>query len=222
MTLGRWALEYATRGPRADIAHAQSIARSARFGATSVLAASRFAENRHRAGEPLAVIGSEWFHSGADRIRAITQLATDFEVFQNDLGAGMAARMANRTPEERVLDEAWLRADVVPTLAEWSAFAAKENASWLVRFTTGWDAYQEWQDRLKRLRELARAHGVHLASAEPVALPKTIWERGSAGAGSTADTWLGVLKVVVLAAIGVTGFATLFAVVRDLRGTKST
>ena len=79
MTLGRWALEYATRGPRADIAHATSIARKASFGAKSVWLASRFAENRHRAGEPLHVVGAEWFHSGNDRIHALEQLATDFQ-----------------------------------------------------------------------------------------------------------------------------------------------
>lgn len=163
-------------------------------------------------------VGTEWWHSGSDRQHAVAQLSTDFLTFQNDLMAAITARGGALSSEQKRLDDAWVACDVRPTLAEWQAFAARESDSWLTRLTTSWDVFEEWMERLRRLRALARAHGLELQSAEPVDLPRTVWQRGTSGGGSASDTWLGFLKVVVYSAVGITGFATLYSVLRDLRG----
>jgi hypothetical protein len=169
-----------------------------------------------------ARVGAEWWHSSSDRQAAVAQLSTDFLTFQSDLVAAIAARAGSLTPEQKRLDDAWVSCDVQPTLAEWQAFAARESDSWLTRLTTSWDVFEEWMERLRRLRALARAHGLELQSAEPVDLPRTVWQRGTSGGGSASDTWLGFLKVVVYSAVGITGFATLYSVLRDLRGRHTT
>ena len=56
-----------------------------------------------------------------------------------------------------------------------------------------------------------------LQSAEPVPLPKTIWQRGAEGKGGEATAVLGVLKVGVFTALTLTGALSLLVVLRDLR-----
>lgn len=159
-------------------------------------------------------VGAELFHSGSDRLHAIQRLSTDFLNFQNDLAAGLATR----SPDLKTSDETWVTADIRPTLVEWQAFAARESGSWLARLTTSWAVFKEWLDRLRQLRALTRAHGLTLASAEPLDLPQTIWERGTTGGGTSSDTLFGFLWVCVYAAVGITGFTALYAALRDLRG----
>lgn len=169
---------------------------------------------RGPAGEPLQVVGQELWHSVADRQRAIAQLTTGFQALAGDLAAWQSANHDLATASSSAQ---WMAADVTPTLDEWHAFAEHESGSWWVRAATSWDAFEEWWSRLKRLRELARAHGITLQSVEPAPLPKTIWQRGAEGKGSEAAAWLGVLKIGIATAIGITGAVTLYTVLRDLR-----
>jgi len=159
---------------------------------------------------PLVVVGGEWFHSTADKERAITILTTDFQAVTSDL-AGQA--IAHPSPAVAQ----WLSAFVTPLLTEWKDFAEKQAASWWVRAATEWSAYENWEDRLRQLRELARAHGIALKSPEPTALPKTVWQQGAEGRGSEAASWLGVLKIGVFFALGVTGIAALYSVLHNTR-----
>lgn len=178
--------------------------------------AARELGGRDLAAEPLHVVGQEWFHTVADRQRAIGQLTSGFQALTTDLAAWHAA---NPTAANASASAQWIAADVTPTLEEWKGFAEHESSSWWVRAATGWDAFEDWYDRLKRLRELARAHGIALQSSEPLPLPKTIWQRGAEGKGSEAAAWLGVLKIGVLAALSITGAISLYGLLRE--GPKS-
>ena len=166
---------------------------------------------------PLTISGAELYHSVGDRERALDQLATDFASLQNDIMTQAGWRADPYHPAEGPLFD-WYRANVEPTIAEWQTFHGNQTGSWAIRWATDWSVYEQWQDRLKRIRELATAHGVQLASPAPVDLPKTVWQRGAEGVGSGAAALFTLLKVAVYAAIGITGFVALYAVFRDIRG----
>ncbi len=161
----------------------------------------------HGRGRDHVVSAGEWFHGPADRSRALAQLSTDFQTFTNDLAA-VATSPA---------DAAWVTSVVLPTLEEWRAFVAHVTSSDLASWVTEWAVFEQWAERLRRLRELARAHGLPLSSAEPVPLPRTIWQRGSTGSGSSFDLLFSLLRTVVYGAIAVTGVIGFYTVVRDVR-----
>jgi hypothetical protein len=169
---------------------------------------------RDEADKSLAVVGQELFHTVADRTRAIAMLSTGFKALANDLAVWQTA---NKDAPDASSTAQWLAADVTPTLDEWRNFVEHESESWWTKLATSWETFEEWWNRLRQLRSLARAHGVRLQSVEPVPLPKTIWQRGAEGKGSEATALLGVLKIGALAILGVMGAAGLYAVVRDLR-----
>lgn len=172
-------------------------------------------------GQPLTISGAELYHSVGDRERALDQLATDFASLQNDIMQQAGWKADPYHPAEGPLFD-WYRANVEPTITEWQTFHANQTASWPIRWATDWSVYQQWQDRLKRIRELAGAHGVQLASPSPVELPKTIWQRGAEGVGSGTAALFTLLKVALYGAIGITGAVALYAVVREIRGRKAT
>ncbi len=180
---------------------------------------SREIGGRDEADKPPHVIGQELFHTVADRARAIVSLSTSFRSLANDLAVWQTA---NTTAPEASAFAQWLSADVTPILDEWRDFVEHEQKSWWTKLATSWETFEEWWNRLKQLRALARAHGVQLQSVEPVPLPKTIWQKSSEGKGSEATALLGVLKIGALAILGVMGAAGIFAVVRDLRPKKPT
>jgi hypothetical protein len=165
----------------------------------------------------LTQIGGELFHSIADRQRAVSRLSSEFQSLVNDIAVWHAA---NEQSSNATAIAQWIAADVTPTLTEWHEFVACEDKSWWTKAATKWETFEDWQDRLRRLRGLARAHGITLESPEPVDLPKTVWERGAEGKGGEAAALLGVLKVAVAAALGVTGFVTMYAVVRELKAPR--
>jgi len=183
-------------------------------GARKVYVGMQAFQDRGRT--PLAQIGGEWWHSVSDRSLAIDRITTDFQALANDLATWHAANVHDDDPKDAAARAQWIAADVTPTINEWHTFADRERASWIRRFVTSWDAFEDWQDRLRRLRELARAHGVTLESPEPVPLPKTVWERGAKGDGTELASWLGLLKIAILAGIGITGAVTLYASAREL------
>lgn len=174
-------------------------------------------DERGARGRSPIQVGQELFHTPTDRSRAIATLSTYFKTLADDLGTW---QLANATKPNAGTIAQWLIADVTPLLEEWRAFAAHQNASWWTKAATSWETYEEWWDRLRSMRALARAHGILLQSSEPVLLPKTIWQRGAEGKGSEATAILGVLKVGVFAALTLTGAVSLFAILRDLRPRK--
>ena len=193
---------------------AVSDAFSAGRGAQRLWIASRAIGGRSEAEKPAAQIGQELFHTAADRERAISQLSTGFRALANDLAVWMTS---NEAHPDATKTAQWIAADVTPTLEEWGAFVAHEQKSWWVKIATSWDTFEQWWDRLKQLRSLARLHSVTLQSAEPVPLPKTIWQHSEAGKGSEATAILGVLKIGALTALGIMGAAGLYAAISRLR-----
>lgn len=157
-----------------------------------------------RRGERMISAG-EWFHGASDRSNALAQLGIDFAALHGDLN----------THAVSATDAAWVITEVVPALSAWEAFVAREASSALAPWVTEWTVYETWWDRLTRLRELARARGIILESPDPLPLPKTIWQRGAHGEGSPLDTWFGLLKTAIFAAVALTGFASFYVILRD-------
>lgn len=176
---------------------------------------SRGLGGRDDAQKPLTQVGQELFHSIPDRTHAIAAISTYFRAFVDDLSSWMLAN-----PSRASVVASWIAADVTPLLEEFQRFVARQDASWWTKAATRWDTYEDFFDRLRTLRGLARVHGIVLQSAEPVPLPKTIWERGDEGKGSQAAAILGVAKVGVFAALSVVGAVTLFGILRDLSRSK--
>ncbi len=176
--------------------------------------ASRAIGGRAEADRPVTEIGQELFHTVADRDRAIAQLSTGFRALAGDLAVWQTS---NKDHPDASKTAQWLAADVTPTLEEWNEFVANERKSWWTKLATSWETFEQWWDRLKQLRSLARAHGITLQSGEPVPLPKTIWQQGEEGKGSEATAILGVLKIGALSVLTIMGAAGLYAAVRNLR-----
>jgi hypothetical protein len=183
-------------------------------GAQRVWTATRVIGGRAEAEKPAAQIGQELFHTAGDRVRAIAQLSTGFRSLVNDLAVWQTS---NKDHPEASRTAQWIAADVIPTLEEWGAFVVRENKSWWVKIATSWDTFEQWWDRLKQLRSMARLHGVTLQSTEPVPLPKTIWQHSEEGKGSEATAILGVLKIGAFTALGIMGVAGLYAAIRNIR-----
>ena len=169
---------------------------------------------RDEAQKPLSVVGQELFHTVADRTRAVASLSTGFQALANDLAVWQTA---NQDHPDASATAQWLAADVTPTLDEWRSFVEHESRSWWTKLATSWETFEEWWNRLRQLRALARAHGVKLQSVEPSPLPKTIWQKSAEGKGSEATALLGVLKIGALATLTVMGVAGLYAVIREIR-----
>lgn len=161
-----------------------------------------------------AVVGQEILHTVSDRERAIAQISTGFRALTSDLAVWL---LSNTEQPGASASAQWLAADVTPTLEEWNAFVAHEARSWWTKLATSWETFEQWWDRLKQLRSLARAHGISLQSAEPVPLPKTIWQQGAEGKGSEATAVLGVLKIGALSALTIMGAAGLLTAIHNLR-----
>ena len=191
----------------ADVADVGVVGLDAKDAAMRVYRSTRGvrAANGPRVG---VIVSGEWFHGGSDRKNALAQLGIDFAALQNDITASKA-------------DPAWIAADVAPVLAEWHNFIVHMAASSVAPYVTEWSVYESWSERLRRLRELARAHGVALASAEPAPLPQTVWERGSKGTGGPLDSWIALGKTVVFGAMAFTGLVAFYSIMRDLHGRVS-
>lgn len=223
MSAGRWACVAA--GAALDVRDAVSYGRAAGdasvYGVRALayaggqMARAGRADRRHAHAE--TIIGASFYHTVGDRERALDQMATDFASLQNDImmQAGWRAD-PYRAASGPLWD--WWQSVGVPTMNEWQTFHANQTGSWVTRWATNWETFEQWQDRLKRLRDLARSHGLTLASPEPVELPKTITQRAEEGIGGGLTSLWGILKMVLYAAIGITGFLALYAVFRDVRG----
>jgi hypothetical protein len=182
--------------------------RSYRGGVTRAVGRSTGAQ------EAVTTVGQELIHTVSDRRRALAQISTGFRTLASDLAVWLSTNSDQPGASTRAQ---WLAADVTPTLEEWKAFVTHEGRSWWTKLATSWETFEQWWDRLKQLRSLARAHGIMLQSAEPVPLPKTIWQQGAEGKGSEATAILGVLKIGALSALTIMGAAGLFSAIHNLR-----
>jgi len=210
------ALAYEIAQPQIDrLRNVQAQARAARDAAGSVWRGGQglraMGGRRAFSDRARAQVGGEFWHGASDRRAAVEQLALDFRVFQNDLTSGQLS------PQ----DVAWMALVVTPTLTSWQEFATHELSSGLASAMTEWSVFESWWERLRRLRELARARGIVLESPEPVRLPRTVWERAAAGTGSEADVWISALKTGILGAMALVGAASLYTIVRDFRKAES-
>jgi len=194
--------------PAVDLATRTSRAASRLWTGTRMIG------GRHQAEMPPSVVGQELFHTVGDRDRAIAMLSTGFKALASDLAVWQTS---NQDKPDASLTAQWLAADVTPTIDEWNTFVEHESRSWWTKLATSWETFEEWWNRLKQLRALARAHGVTLQSAEPTPLPKTIWQKSAEGKGSEATALLGVLKIGALTILAIMGAAGLYAVVRELK-----
>lgn len=163
---------------------------------------------------PALQVGQELFHTVSDRKLAIAQISTGFRTLASDLAVWLTSNSDQPGASTRAQ---WLAADVTPTLEEWNSFVLHEERSWWTKLATSWETFEQWWDRLKQLRSLARAHGIMLQSTEPVPLPKTIWQQGAEGKGSEATAILGVLKIGALSALALMGAAGLLSGIHNLR-----
>lgn len=210
--LGEYASEYAKARAVSPFLPAIGLAVRASRSADRLGFGTRLL--RSDIGKSRAVIGQELFHTVADRSRALAMLSTGFQALSSDLAVWQTANIDASTASATAQ---WLAADVTPTLEEFKTFVAHESKSWWIKLATSWDTYETWWERLKQLRALARAHGITLQSAEPVDLPKTIWQTSEAGKGSEATALIGVLKIGTAAVLTVMGLIGVVAVVRELR-----
>lgn len=183
-------------------------------GAQRWWAGSRAIGGRTEAQRHVTEVGQELLHTVADRARALTQISTGFRALASDLAVWWAS---NKDQPEASTRAQWLAADVTPTLEEWNEFVTHEGRSWWTKLATSWETFEQWWDRLKQLRSMARAHGMELQSSEPVPLPKTIWQQGAEGKGSEATAVLGVLKIGALSALTIMGAAGLLSAIHNLR-----
>ncbi len=144
-------------------------------------------------------------------------MTIEFQALSDDLASWMHEGKQGDAAAPAAIAQ-WITVDVTPTINEWHQFLERQLGSWWSRAATDWGAYEDWWDRLRRLRELARAHGIVLTSPEPVPLPKTIWQRGTSGRGNEAAVTMGLLKMGIAAALGITGIVGFYAILRDIRG----
>lgn len=161
---------------------------------------------------PRTYVGHDVFHTSADRDSAVAQISDDFRALVGDLTAWLTA---NKDRPGMSSTAQWVAADVTPLLEEWNKFVAHEQQSWWNKVSTSWDTFEQWWGRLKQARTLARAHGVTLKSADPVPLPKTIWQRAEEGNGSQAISVINVLKISTLTAMSALGAVGLYKTIRS-------
>ena len=221
-----WAVDRATdyardrtigAAARAALPIVEDVSR-ARRGATRWWCASREIGGRSEAERPVTEIGQELFHTVSSRERAILQLSTGFPELVNDLAMWQTEHM---NAPDAVATVQWFASDVIPTLDEWFLFAARAKGSWWRTAAISWDTFENWMLRLRQLRALARAHGIVLQSAEPIELPKTVWQRTEEGNGSEAMALLGVLKIGAASVIAVIGAIGVYTALRDFRARRA-
>ncbi len=182
---------------------AQAAGQSMFRGGRGSLAAYR--DGRGTSGD--AVMGGELAHGGADRRNALARIGVGFESFRADVV--LSASLEH--------DAQWIETDLAPALAEWQEFVGRMARSSLIAYVTKWSVFERWWDRLHRLRQAARARGIHLASPEPTPLPKTVWQRGADGTGSSTDAWISLGRKAFFGALAVAGAVGLYATIRKVR-----
>jgi hypothetical protein len=155
--------------------------------------------------EAAAIKGEIW-HGAGDRELAIGQIGSDLEALHVDIGRAASAGDANA---QALLDV------IGPTIVQWDTFVSHERSTVLAPWVTEWSTFETWWQRVRALRDAAKAKGIPLASPEMAPLPKTIWQRAESGTGTTLDVWISALKTVILGTMAIVGAAGFCSVVRD-------
>lgn len=227
MGIGRWTVGVIDAGldARAHVLRASDLASSVRasvgraaWGATGLARETRGVDrygvdcHGRYSGAPasLVTVGNGLYHGDADRMAALMLLMHGFADFEHDMLAAVA-----RSLDPSLMQ--WWAVTVKPAIDEWHRFYAAEARSYVTRFATSWDTFEEWRDRLVRMRENARVAGIALDSPEPARLPQTYTEQGTRGTGSPLATLWTAVKLILYAFVGLAGFIGLYGVIRDLR-----
>lgn len=149
-----------------------------------------------------------------DRARILEQLHTDFAQLQGDIFTAAGWRTDHPEVDESSPAWLWWQSQARHTLDEWQKFYANQASSWWAKFSTDWDVYTSWQERLVALREATKAElaraGRRLTSPDPVGIPRTPWDRARDLTGDVRDT----LKTVGWVAAGVGGLLVVRALIQ--------
>jgi hypothetical protein len=154
--------------------------------------------------------GGEFYHDDDDRLTVLARIDADFDRFRAEVEPTLVAPGVSEARSQ------WWTIDVLPALKEWKEFLARES-SWLARFATEWSTYVQWLTRLRAMRSDARMQGIALHGPEPLEIPRTMFERGATGLGDRADTVWTTGRVILYAALGITGVLALRGAWKDLR-----
>mgnify|MGYP001578249226 CR=1 FL=1 len=216
MGFGRWVIDASTSAAIVSdgVDRAESLGRLAVTGVSRLgRGASIVHAHGNRSRRDVAdqvLIGGELYHSDDDREHALAELDREIGRLRAEIEPRASAVAAPPALAQ------WWRIDVLPTLAEWATFR-EHQASWFHRLATEWAVYETWLGKIRSIRSGARTLGITLAGPEPQALPRTVFERGAAGSGSTlASAWT-VGRVLLYTAVGIAGVLSLRTVWRELR-----
>jgi len=117
--------------------------------------------------------------------------------------------------------------DVVsPVLQEWRTFY-HDQSSW-EEFNTAWETYENWDTRIKALRDKVAAeinrHGGQVLAPGSGDLPETVWQEAggafSRGAGTVArgaGDLLDILKYGLIAVLGIGAVVAVSSVASNLK-----
>ncbi len=216
MGLGRWVVDAATSAAIVSdgVDRAESLGRLAVTGASRLRQGASVVhdygnQSRREVAEQV-LIGGEFYHSDSDREAALAELDKEIGRLRAEVEPHASAVAA---PPAMIQ---WWRADVLPILKEWGSFR-EHQGSWFNRLATEWAVYETWLGQIRSIRSGARALGISLTGPEPEALPRTVFERGASGGGTTlASAWT-VGRVLLYTAVGIAGVLSLRTVWRELR-----
>jgi len=188
-----------------------------------------------------ARVGNAVYHTVGDRDDALKALDLGFTQAYAEIGhkigvlpdAGSAERVKAHPAEY-----AWWTAAVVPLMHQWRDFHAERSGTgrtgpapgyvaYGTQFETDWSVYEAWQDKLRGLRDGARAMGIKLETPTPAPLPTTV-VKDVADAGSylahkakdaVGDVWdLG--KVAIYGGLALLGVVAVGSLVSNLKSGK--
>ncbi len=168
--------------------------------------AARYQEARRRKPWGALWVGQDGallWHDDDDRAQAMRLLDEGFAAFRADVEPRATESAAPPATRQ------WWSVEVLPQFDQWRDFADQAAASWTKRAATAWSTYQDWHDRLRELRSIARAHDLVLSSPEQADLPETVYQRAQAGRGSGAEAWWTLGRFALYTAVGVAGVLSL-------------
>ncbi len=216
MGFGRWVLDAATSAAIVSdgVDRAESLGRLAVTGASRLgRGASVVHDHGNRSRREVAeqvLIGGEFYHSDNDREQALAMLDREIGRLRAEVEPRASAVAAP------IALTRWWQIDVLPILSEWAGFR-EHQASWFHRLATEWAVYETWLGKIRSIRSGARALGIQLSEPEPGVLPRTVFERGASGSGTTlASAWT-VGRVLLYTAVGIAGVLSLHTVWREFR-----
>lgn len=181
-------------------------------------------------GSPREVVGISLFHTVGDRERAMDAINTDVRQLQNEVMA-KAGYSADPYREASGPLWEWWKLAGIPIIEEWQKFYADMWDSYMSRWASSWETYENWQQRIKKLRGLTEARlregGDRLETPSPEDLPTTVWadvthtvKKGAGDIWSGAgDVW-SLVKYGAWAVLGIGAIVALSSVASNLKSGK--